>query len=179
MVILGIDPGTASTGFGIIIKNLGKLEAKSYGIIRTSPQEELSKRLKRIYLEIKKIISDYRPDELVIEELFFNTNLKTALAVGQARGVLFLAAADSDLTPVEYSPLQVKQAVAGYGRASKDQIQFMVKSLLNLSEAPKPDDAADALALAICHAHSRGFNEKIKEDCREVSTSEKRRFPVV
>ncbi|MFQ5574370.1 MAG: crossover junction endodeoxyribonuclease RuvC [Terriglobia bacterium] len=155
MIFLGIDPGTASTGFGIVVENNNGLKAVSYGMIRTDKRDALPTRLQKIYRETDQLIRRHSPDEVVIEELFFNQNAKTALAVGQARGVLCLAAADNELKPFEYTPLQVKMAVAGYGRARKDQIQFMVMKLLRLDSIPKPDDVADALALAICHAHSR------------------------
>lgn len=155
MVFLGIDPGTAATGFGVVKEEQGALDLCASGLIRTNRQESPAVRLQRIYREIGRVIREYDPDEVAIEELFFNQNAKTALAVGQARGVLCLAAADHELEAFEYTPLQVKMAVTGYGRAGKEQIQFMVKKLLRLDEPPRPDDVADALALAICHAHSR------------------------
>lgn len=163
MIILGIDPGTASTGFGAIEVNGSKINLKGYGCIRTSPQLGLEKRLQKIYQEVSGLIEGYKPKEFAIEQLFFNTNTKTALAVGQARGVAILAAADKNLKSAEYTPLQVKQAVVGYGQARKEQVQYMVKILLGLEKSPKPDDAADALALAICHAHARGIQRKVKK----------------
>ncbi|HOJ78827.1 MAG TPA: crossover junction endodeoxyribonuclease RuvC [Bacillota bacterium] len=158
MVILGIDPGTAITGYGIISHQGNHLKKIGVGVIRTSPQQDMSLRLKVIYDEMHSLIAKYQPEVIAVEELFFNKNVRTALAVGQARGVIMLAAANSGLDIVEYTPLQVKQAVVGYGRAEKHQIQEMVRMLLCLPEVPKPDDAADALAVAICHAHSRKVN---------------------
>ena len=116
----------------------------------------MTKRLKAIYDDMSYIIEKYRPDEVAIEELFFNTNVKTAINVGQARGVLILSAANKGIPVYEYTPLQVKQAVVGYGRAEKAQVQYMVKAILSLCETPKPDDTADALAIAVCHAHTSG-----------------------
>ncbi len=127
MVILGIDPGTASTGYGVIECSGSKFNMVVYGVIRTAAGKDLAVRLKKIYAEIAKLIETYKPDEFAIEQLFFNTNAKTALAVGHARGVAILAAADRGVNISEYTPLQVKQAVVGYGRAEKEQIQFMMK----------------------------------------------------
>lgn len=153
MLILGIDPGSAITGFGLIREVGNKLEAVDYGCIRTSPSEPVENRLKKLYNEMTDLITRYRPDGFAVEELFFNKNTRTALAVGQARGVIMLAGAEGNLRVHEYTPLQVKQAVVGFGRADKAQIQFMVKTILCLPEIPKPDDVADALAVAICHTH--------------------------
>lgn len=155
MIILGIDPGTATTGFGVVSHQGNHLKKVCYGAIRTGAQIPMPTRLAQIYQEMQQLICNYRPDVVAIEELFFNKNVRTALAVGQARGVILLAAANAGLEIAEYTPLQVKQAVVGYGRAEKAQIQEMVRMLLCLNEIPKPDDAADALAIAICHAHSR------------------------
>lgn len=154
MIILGIDPGTAITGYGLISYQGNHLKHIGYGVIRTLPKYSPAQRLKQLYQELQAIIVQYRPDVMAIEELFFNRNVTTALAVGQARGVIILAAANLDLEIAEYTPLQVKQAVVGYGRAEKQQIQEMVRILLCLPGLPKPDDAADGLAIAICHAHS-------------------------
>ncbi len=154
MLILGIDPGTAITGYGLVSYEGNHLRKVAFGVIRTGPELSLASRLHHIYLETIKIIGEYRPDAIAIEELFFNKNVRTALAVGHARGVILLAAANSGYEVAEYTPLQVKLAVTGYGRAEKMQIQEMVRVLLCLGEIPKPDDAADALAIAICHAHS-------------------------
>jgi len=158
VIILGIDPGTAITGYGII-KLLGnKFQVVTYDCIRTPAEDSLDRRLHKVYQEIQSLINRYQPDHFVIEELFFNKNVRTALAVGHARGVAILAAAQLGLPVYEYTPLQVKQAVVGYGRAEKSQVQSMVKIILGLQAVPKPDDVADALALAICHAHSHKIN---------------------
>ncbi|MFW5981354.1 MAG: crossover junction endodeoxyribonuclease RuvC [bacterium] len=162
MLILGIDPGLAIVGYSLIEKNGNKFSVCDFGVIRTSADSDNSKRLLKIYNEINKLIQDYNPDEMAVEELFFNKNVKTAIKVGQARGVLLLAGAEANLLVAEYTPLQVKQAVVGYGRAAKRQVQEMVKALLNLKEIPKPDDAADALAVAICHGHSLGLNRNLR-----------------
>ncbi|MGD8400194.1 MAG: crossover junction endodeoxyribonuclease RuvC [Bacillota bacterium] len=155
MLILGIDPGTAIMGYGLIAQQGNRLKPVKYGVVRTEAARPLAARLHKIYRELEGLIAAYRPDALAVEELFFNKNTRTALAVGQARGVILLAAEQAGLEIAEYTPLQVKQGVVGYGRAEKLQIQEMVKMLLCLNELPKPDDAADALAIAICHAHSR------------------------
>lgn len=158
-IILGLDPGTATTGYGIIKEESGKIELVDYGCIETKAGKELSVRLCEIYDELCEIIKKYKPDEIAIEELFFAANTKTAIAVGHARGVLMLGSKKTGKPVAEYTPLQVKQALSGYGRADKNQIQQMVKTFLNLKEIPKSDDAADALAIAICHANSRKVNE--------------------
>ncbi len=152
--ILGIDPGIADTGFGVISMKNGKLTCLDYGSIKTSAKLKLPERLQIINLELGKLIKKFRPDLIGIEELFFCKNVKTALVVGQARGVVVLTAKQNKVPAVEFTPLQVKQAVSTYGRASKEQVQKMVKLLLNLNQLPKPDDAADALAIAICAANS-------------------------
>ncbi|HBE77268.1 MAG TPA: crossover junction endodeoxyribonuclease RuvC [Firmicutes bacterium] len=154
MIILGVDPGTAITGYGLVSYGGNHLKKVTFGAIRTGPELSLTGRLQHIYLELQKIIAEYKPDAIAVEELFFNKNVRTALAVGHARGVMLLAAANAGYEVAEYTPLQVKLAVTGYGRAEKIQIQEMVRVLLCLTEIPKPDDAADALAIAICHAHS-------------------------
>jgi len=153
-IILGVDPGIADTGYGVININGQKLTCLDYGSIKTSAKLELAERLHIINLELTKLIKKYQPDLIGIEELFFCKNVKTALIVGQARGVIVLTAIQNGVPAVEFTPLQVKQAVSTYGRASKEQVQKMVKLLLNLKELPKPDDAADALAIAICAANS-------------------------
>lgn len=161
MIILGIDPGIATVGFGIIEYRDNKFKAVEYGTVNSPAHTDMPKRLKMIYDDMSYIAEKYKPDEVAVEELFFNTNVKTAIAVGQARGVLILAAANKGIPVFEYTPLQVKQAVVGYGRAEKIQVQQMVKSILSLREVPKPDDTADALAIAVCHAHSSGAMGKI------------------
>ena len=155
MRIMGIDPGTAITGFGLVEQEGSRLHLLDFGVIRTEPGIPDAERLLQIHREVGALLKNYRPDVLAIEELFFNKNSRTVLAVGQARGVVMLAAAQAELRVEEYTPLQVKMAVVGYGRAEKKQVQEMVKVLLGLPRPPKPDDAADALAVAICHAHSR------------------------
>lgn len=154
MVILGIDPGTAITGYGLIQKQGNHLKRIAFGAILTAPETHMALRLQKIYRELQKVIEQYRPDVMAVEQLFFNKNVRTALTVGQARGVVLLAGAEAGLNIIEYTPLQVKMAVVGYGRAEKKQVQEMVRILLCLNEIPKPDDAADALAIAICHANS-------------------------
>ena len=154
MLILGIDPGIATTGYGLITEKNDRLTYVDGGIITTTPRETAPIRLRIIYSAVKNIISKHRPEALAIEKLFFGANSKTAMAVGQARGMALLAAAEMQLSISEYTPLEVKMAITGYGRADKKQMQQMVKNLLKLSFLPKPDDAADALAVAICHLHS-------------------------
>jgi crossover junction endodeoxyribonuclease RuvC len=153
MLVLGVDPGSAITGYGLVKQTGNKLEAVNFGCIRTSSSQCIEVRIKKIYDEIKNLIFNFKPDNFAVEELFFNKNVRTALTVAQARGVILLAGAENGLDVYEYTPLQVKQAVVGYGRAEKAQVQYMVKTILGLPEAPKPDDVADALAIAICHAH--------------------------
>lgn len=152
--ILGIDPGTATTGYGVVDKIGSSPVMVDYGTIETSPKLEAADRLTDIYAQLNKIIDKYNPDVMVMERLFFAKNQTTAIAVGKACGVMQLAAAQRGLKVVEYTPPEVKQAVVGYGNAEKKQVQFMIQRILNLKEIPKPDDAADALALGICHAHA-------------------------
>jgi crossover junction endodeoxyribonuclease RuvC len=156
VIVLGCDPGTASTGWGAVEQIGNRLSSLGHGCIVTSPREPTSQRLRRIHDEACALIRRFGPDVVVIEELFVNANTRTALAVGQARGVLMLAACDVGAPPYEYSPLEIKRAVTGYGRATKLQVQEMTKVLLGLKRIPQPDHAADALAVAICHAHSHG-----------------------
>jgi len=153
MIILGIDPGTAATGYGLIKKN-GELKSIEYGCIKTSASLTTAERLKELNNQLNALIEKYKPDMLAVEDLFFFKNLKTAIKVSQARGVILLAAAKLNIPVFECTPLQVKQAITSYGRAEKIQVQKMVKVLLNLKEIPKPDDASDALAVAICCANS-------------------------
>jgi len=153
MIILGIDPGTAATGFGIIKKNR-ELKPIDYGLITTPADLSTAERLNRLHNELHLLIKKHKPDIVAVEDIFFFKNLKTAIKVSQARGVILLTAAKSKIPIFECTPLQVKQAITSYGRAEKIQVQKMVKVLLGLKEIPKPDDAADALAVAICCAHS-------------------------
>jgi crossover junction endodeoxyribonuclease RuvC len=154
-IILGIDPGIADTGYGVLRKDEnGKMICQDYGSIKTPAGENLAVRLETISLELEKIIDKYQPEVMAVEELFFCKNVKTALVVGQARGVILLTARKKRIKLLEFTPLQVKQAVSTYGQASKLQVQKMVKILLSLDEIPEPDDAADALAVALCAANS-------------------------
>lgn len=154
MVILGIDPGYAIVGWGVIEYSGSKFRTLGYGSIQTPSGIPIVDRLEMIYKGMLEIISKYKPEQMAVEELFFNTNTTTAIAVAEARGVILLSARLSKIEIGEYTPLQVKQAVVGYGRAEKKQMITMVTSLLGLKEPPKPDDTADALAVAVCHAHS-------------------------
>ena len=154
MRILGIDPGYAIVGYGIMDYQGNKFSAVDYGAILTEAKEDFPQRLKHIYDRVCILINTYKPDYMAVEELFFNTNVKTAIAVGHARGVLLLAAQNAGIPIFEYTPLQIKQAVTGYGRADKNQVQQMVKLLAGLEKVPSPDDTADAIAVAICHGHS-------------------------
>ena len=156
MIILGIDPGTATTGFGLIEKNKSNLKLLKYGCVKTSANLSTAERLDKLHKELSLLIKKSKPDIVAVEDIFFFKNLKTAIKVSQARGVILLTIAKSKIPIAEYTPLQIKQAVACYGRAEKIQVQKMVKILLGLKEIPKPDDAADALAVAICCAHSIG-----------------------
>lgn len=161
MRILGIDPGIAIVGFGIIDKAGSRLVPVQYGSIQTEAHTETADRLTIIYDSLLGLIDRYKPDAMGIEKLFFNRNVTTALTVGEARGVLVLAARQRGLQIGEYTPLQVKQAIVGYGKAEKKQVQEMVKLFLKLEAVPKPDDVADALAVAICHAHSSSLMNKL------------------
>lgn len=154
MIVLGIDPGYAIVGVGVIEYNGNKFRTIDYYAITTQAHTPFEERLKIIYEGINEAIEKYKPDFMSIEELFFNDNAKTAIAVGQARGVIVLSAVNHGVEIFEYTPLQVKQAVVGYGRADKTQVQQMTKAILALNSVPKPDDVADALAIAVCHAHS-------------------------
>ncbi len=155
MLVIGIDPGTAITGYGLVRETpAGDLRAVAYGVITTKAGVPMPQRLLMLYRELQKIIALHRPESGAVEKLFFQRNVTTAISVGQARGVALLGLAEAGLGVSEYTPMQIKQAVAGYGGAEKKQVQYMVRALLNLEETPKPDDAADALAVAICHLHS-------------------------
>ena len=154
MRVLGIDPGTATTGYGVVEEVNGDLKPLVFGVIRTPADQPLPVRLQLIYQALKELAAEWVPTAAAVEELFFSRNVRTAMSVGQARGVILLALADTGLDVAEYTPLTIKQAVTGYGNADKAQVQEMVRLLLGLAEAPRPDDAADALAVAICHLHS-------------------------
>jgi len=154
MLVLGIDPGTATTGYGLVRETETGPALVAYGTIQTPAGAPMPDRLRTIYQELKELIALHGPDTAAVEKLFFQRNVSTAMSVGQARGVALLALAEAGVSVGEYTPRDVKLAVAGYGGADKPQVQQMVRAILNLSEVPKPDDAADALAVAICHLHS-------------------------
>lgn len=157
MIVLGIDPGTSLMGFGVIEETGQRVRALEYGCLRTSAGRPRGERLASLYDGLTDLIRRRRPELMAMEELFFNRNVTTALSVGEARGVVLLAAQKAGLPVVEYNPMLVKQAVVGHGRAEKQQVQRMVKVILGLSDPPRPDDTADALAVAICALHSGGF----------------------
>lgn len=161
MIVLGIDPGMAIMGYGAVEEKQGKMTALDYGVVTTPADLEMPKRLLHIYRSVEALIDRFHPDCVAVEELFFNKNVKTALIIGHARGATVVAGAGKGLPLYEYTPLQVKQAVVGYGRAEKGQVQHMVRLLLNLKETPYPDDAADALAVSVCHIHSSGMARKM------------------
>ena len=154
MLVLGIDPGTAITGYALVTERGAETVAIAYGVITTPSDRALPDRLVMIYRELGAILERYQPDHAAVEQLFFNTNVRTALAVGHARGVVMLTLAQAHVRIFEYTPLAVKLAITGSGRADKRQMQQMVRLLLSLDQIPKPDDAADALAIALCHLHS-------------------------
>lgn len=165
-LILGIDPGTAITGYGLVWGEGDNLRLVDYGTIVTSAGKPLPQRLQEIYYRLTTLIQAREPAAAAVEKLFFSRNVRTALSVGQARGVALLAMANAGIPIHEYTPLEIKQAVVGYGRATKDQVQEMVKMLLGLDSVPQPDDAADAIAVAICHIHStrmRGLAKRAEE----------------
>jgi len=162
VITLGIDPGTARTGFGLVLGD-DDVTAGAYGIIETSATESMPKRLARLFAEIGELMDAYRPTALAIEELFFARNISTAMTVGQARGVVLLAAAIRGISVAEYKPAEVKQAVVGYGNADKRQVQEMVRIVLKLDTVPYPDDAADALAVALCHVQTSNFLRHLPE----------------
>lgn len=157
MRVLGIDPGIAIVGYSILDYDNNKIKCLEYGFITTSSKSALPDRLSFIYQEMNKIIDEFQPDDCAFEELFFNKNVKTAITVSQARGVEILSCINKDLSLYEYTPLQIKQAVVGYGRADKRQVQETVKTILKFNEIPKPDDAADAIAVALCHIFGSKF----------------------
>ena len=160
-IILGIDPGTATMGWGVIRQEGNRLSYLQHGAVTTPSQWEMPRRLGRLFDGVTELVKGYRPETVAVEELFFNTNVTTAITVGQARGVVLLAAYRAGIEVAEYTPLQVKQAITSYGRAEKRQVQEMVRSLLRLREIPKPDDAADGLAIAVCHAFSSRISGKV------------------
>lgn len=160
-VILGVDPGTASTGYGVISVVGNRFRALEYGVVETAAGSPTEERLRHVFGEISKVLERHRPDAAAVESLFFNTNVRTALAVGHARGVILVACAQAGCRVFEYTPQQVKQAVVGYGKAGKEQMMEMVRVLLGLTERPRPSHAADALGVAICHANTSVMRERI------------------
>ncbi|HJP19341.1 MAG TPA: crossover junction endodeoxyribonuclease RuvC [Nitrospinota bacterium] len=161
MRVLGIDPGSIITGYGIVEKNGRDLKTIKWGAIRTKSNQSFPEKLKKIYDDLTEIIKTYEPSSAAIENIFFAKNAKSALKLGQVRGATILASINSGLKTAEYTPLEIKQSVTGYGRADKAQMQIMVTKLLCLKETPKPFDASDALAVAICHLHSAAFKKRI------------------
>ena len=162
-VILGLDPGTASTGFGVISVVGNRLHALDYGVVETPAGVPLERRLEQIFAETSELLAKHRPSATAVESLFFNANVRTALAVGQARGVTLLACSQAGCEVFEYTPQQIKQAVVGYGKATKEQVMEMVRVLLGLPTALRSDHAADALGVAICHANTCGIREGIRK----------------
>ena len=170
MRILGIDPGYATIGFGVVDSEGGRQELIKCGVITTPAHTSLSSRLEQIYDDLAQLLELFRPDAVSVEELFFNTNITTGISVAQGRGVILLACQKAGVKIYEYTPLQVKQAVVGYGRAEKKQVMEMVKRICRLSAPPRPDDAADAVALALCHARSSTslLAREEREDCSTI-----------
>lgn len=162
MIVMGIDPGLALMGYGVVESDGYRFRTLDYGVVETKAHTEEPERLLQLWHGLNELLNKYKPDAVSVEELFFNKNVKTAISIGQARGVILLAVKSCGIPLFEYTPLQAKQAVAGYGHADKKQIQFMVKTILGLAEIPKPDDAADALAIAITHINNVGMLSKIK-----------------
>ena len=164
MLALGIDPGTAITGYGLVQENEdGSLALIEFGVILTSADRPMPERLLELYHRLRDLLLLHHPQSGAVEKLFFQRNVRTALAVGQARGIVLLALAESGIPVAEYTPLEVKQAVAGYGGADKNQVQQMVRAILDMPDIPRPDDAADALAIAICHLHNSRMRQLISE----------------
>ncbi|MEK9628850.1 MAG: crossover junction endodeoxyribonuclease RuvC [Nitrospinota bacterium] len=163
MRVMGIDPGSNCTGFGIVEEVKGNLHAVHWSSVRNSSKDAFPNRLKRIYEELTLAMEKFSPDVVAVEDLFYATNVKTVIKLGQTRGVAILAAVNRGLPVAEYSPLEIKQSVVGYGRADKNQVQTMVTTLLRLKEKPDPFDSSDALAAAICHIHHDGLQQKIKQ----------------
>jgi crossover junction endodeoxyribonuclease RuvC len=164
MLVLGVDPGIATTGYGFVREAGSGLEAVAYGVITTPAHMPVPERLQTIYHELIRLVHAHQPFSVAVEQLFFGRNVTTAIAVGQARGVVLLALAECGLAVAEYKPSEVKQAVSGYGNADKGQVQEMVRVLLGLEHIPRPDDAADALAVAICHLYGQRFQTLLEQD---------------
>lgn len=164
MLVLGIDPGTATTGFGLVESRGSRLRVIDYGIISTPAGMDMPERLCLIHQGLSQIISQYQPQTAAVEQIFYYHNAKTVITVAQSRGVILYTAASAGIEVCEYTPLQVKQSVVGYGQADKRQVQLMVQRILSLKEIPKPDDAADALAIAICHLHAQRLGQIYRSD---------------
>jgi crossover junction endodeoxyribonuclease RuvC len=162
MRIIGIDPGYAILGYGVVDMTVSKYSLVECGVLTTDKASPMPDRLKKVYSMLMDVIAEFGPDVAAVEELYFNSNAKTAIRVGEARGAAILACANAGMPVHEYTPLQIKQALAGYGRADKRQIQEIVRRICGLAEAPKPDDAADAVAAAICHGNSAAFTERVE-----------------
>jgi len=167
MRVLGLDPGLATTGYGLAEGDGQRLTPLAYGVVRTPAHQPLAERLVLLHDELSGLLAQYRPQVAAVEELFFENNARTAMQVGQARGVLLLTLAQAGIAVAEYTPMQIKQAITGYGGADKHQIQQMVTLLLGLEAIPTPDDAADALAIAVCHLHSAYWNALLSPDRSE------------
>jgi crossover junction endodeoxyribonuclease RuvC len=164
MLVIGIDPGTARTGFGLVrLTQDGALNAIEFGVISTSSDLQMPRRLLHLFNDLNLLLQRYAPVSAAVEKLYFQRNVSTALSVGQARGVALLSLSQADIPVSEYNPREIKQAVAGYGAADKRQIQEMVRTLLGLESTPRPDDVADALAIAICHIHSSQTRRRLEE----------------
>lgn len=163
MLVIGIDPGTARTGYGLVrLTQSGELESVAYGVVVTEADTSMPQRLQRLRNSLTEVLELHRPESGAVEKLFFQRNVTSAISVGQARGVVMLTLADAQVEVEEYAPHEIKQAVVGYGGAGKRQVQEMVKTLLHMEDIPRPDDAADALAVAICHAHSTQSRRRIE-----------------
>lgn len=162
MFVLGVDPGVSRCGYGCVEAARGRTRAIAVGVLSTSPADPLPERLAALDTDLRELLADLRPDVVAVERLFFQTNVRTAMSVGQASGLVLAAAAQAGCTVAQYTPNQVKQAVAGYGAAGKDQVQRMVQSLLGLPDVPKPADAADALALALCHLSTAPLQARLE-----------------
>jgi crossover junction endodeoxyribonuclease RuvC len=163
-VTVGIDPGTGTTGYGVVgLTGDGEFELLAYGVIRTPPRTAMHLRLQELFNDLQHLINEFRPQALAVEKLFFGRNVTTAITVGQARGIVLLVAANAGLEVAEYTPAEVKQAIAGYGNADKRQVQEMVQRILELPEIPRPDDAADGVAIAVCHLQSLAYRRRIAD----------------
>jgi crossover junction endodeoxyribonuclease RuvC len=171
-VTIGIDPGTGTTGYGVVgMNDDGEFTLLACGVIRTPPRTPMHLRLQELFNDLRALIDEFRPQALAVEKLFFGRNVTTAITVGQARGVVLLAAAQANIDVAEYTPAEVKQAIAGYGNAGKRQVQEMVQRILELAEVPRPDDAADGVAIAVCHLQSLTYHQRIADAAADVDIS--------